>query len=123
MQRVEDGLEPLLEVAAEARAGEQRRRVERKDLRAVERGGHLGLQQALREAFGHRGLADAGIADEHRAVLPPPAEDLHRPLQFPLAPDQRVEQAGRGALGQIHARRPRADRARPAAASSPIGAR
>ena len=35
-----------------------------------------------RESFGHRRLADAGVADEHRIVLAAPAEDLDRALQF-----------------------------------------
>ena len=102
-ERREDGLEPLFEVAAETRAGQQRRRVEREDLGAGERRRHVALQQALREAFGHGGLADAGIADEDRAVLPAPAEHLERALQLLLPPDQRVEQAGRGALRQVDA--------------------
>ena len=99
----EDGLEPLFEVAAEARAGQQRRRVEREDLGAGKRRRHVALQQALREPLGHGGLADAGVADEDRAVLPAPAQHFERALQFLLPPDQRVEQAGRGALGQVDA--------------------
>ena len=96
-ERGDDGLEALLEVAAEARAGEQRRRVERVDLGALEDRRHVVLQQPLRQAFGQRGLADAGFADEHRVVLAPAAEHFHRPLQLVAAADQRIELAGRGA--------------------------
>ena len=56
-----------------------------------ERRRHVGLEQAQREPLGHRRLADAGLADEHGIVLAPPAEDLDRPLQLLLAPDQRIE--------------------------------
>ena len=102
-ERGQDGLEPLFEVAAEPRAGQQRRRVEREDLGAGKRRGHVALQQALREPFGHGGLAHAGIADKHRPVLPAPAQHFERALQFLLPPDQRVEQACRGALRQVDA--------------------
>ena len=59
------------------------------------------LQQAQREALGHRRLAHAGLAHEHRIVLAAAAEDLDRPLQFLGAPDQRIELAGCGALAQV----------------------
>ena len=53
-ERRDDRLEALLEVAAEARAGEQRRGVEREDLGALQQLGHVVLQQprapALRRA-------------------------------------------------------------------------
>ncbi len=101
-QRGDDGLEPLLEVAAEARPGEQRGRVQRVDFGALEDGRHVILQQPLRQAFGQRGLADAGFADEHGVVLAPAAEHFHRPLQLVAAADQRVELAGGGARRQVH---------------------
>ena len=102
-ERVEHGLEPLFEVAAEARAGEQRRRVEREDFRARQRLGHVGLPRSrCASPSAMRGLADARIPDEHGAVLPPTAEDLHRALQFALAADQRVEQPGGRALREVH---------------------
>src|SRR5256885_4580114 len=37
--------------------------------------GYLAVDDALGEAFGDRGLADAGIADEERVVLLPAAEE------------------------------------------------
>ncbi len=100
-ERADDGFEPLLEVAAESGAGQQRRRIEREDLRTLERRWNLRLQQAQREALGHRCLAHTGLAHEHRIVLAAAAEDLDRPLQFLDAPDQRIELAGCGALAQV----------------------
>ena len=78
----DDGLEALLEVAAEARAGEERAGVEREDLGALEDSGTSSLQQPRGEPFGERGLADARVADEDGVVLPPPAEDLERALEL-----------------------------------------
>ena len=84
---------------------------------------HVVVEQPLGEALGERRLADAGVADEHRVVLAPPAEDLERPLQLDRAADQRIELAGARALGQVDgvgrqriwrgARRPRRPGARP----------
>ena len=112
---VHDGLEALLEVAAEPRPREQRRGVEREDLRVLQDRRHVVLQQALGEPFGERGLADARFADEHRVVLAPPAQDLHRPLHLGGAADQRVEHAVARLLGQVDGvgveRRPRGGRA------------
>ena len=100
-QGVHDGLEALFEVTTEPRPGEQRRRVERKDLGVLQDRRHVVLQQALRETLGEGGLADARFADEHRVVLAPPAEDLHRPLHLGGAADQRVEDAVAGFLRQV----------------------
>ena len=99
-ERLDDRLEPLLEVAAEAGAGEQRRRVEREHLRAFEQLGHVLAQQPRREAFGQRGLADAGVADEHRIVLAAAAENFERALELVAPADQRIELAGARAGGQ-----------------------
>src|SRR5262249_28827797 len=107
-ERGDDRLEPLLEIAAEARAREQRRRVERKDFRALEYFGDVLLQQPDGESLGKRRLADAGVADEDRIVLAPAAEDLQRALQLGGAADERVEQAIARAICQVQ--RVRAER-------------
>ena len=63
------------------------------------RSGTSSPEQPRCQPLGERGLADAGVADEHGIVLPPPAEDLHRPLQFVGAADERIELA-RAARGR-----------------------
>ena len=92
-ERLDDRLEALLEIAAEARAGQQRAGVEREDFGILQRALHVVGQQPRGEAFGHRRLADAGIADEHRIVLAAPAQHFDRPLQLVGAADERIEQA------------------------------
>ena len=101
-ERVDHRLEPLLEIAAEARAGEQGSRVEREHFGALQHLGDVLLQQPRGQTFGERGLADAGVADEDRIVLPSPAEDLERPLQLVRAANQRIERTGSGPLGEVH---------------------
>jgi hypothetical protein len=84
-------LEPLLELAAVLGARDQQAHVERDDLLAFDRLGDVAAGDALREAFGHGRLADAGLADEARVVLRAAAEDLGHALDLRLAPNARVE--------------------------------
>ncbi len=86
-------LEPFLEIAAIARAGEQRAHVEREHGRALEDFRHFAMDDAAREPFGDRGLADAGFADEQRIVLLPAAEHLDGAADLGVAADQRIDLA------------------------------
>ena len=96
-------LQALLELAAVLRAGDQRGQVERVDLLVLEQLGDLALGDAGGEALDDGGLADAGLAQQHRVVLGPAREDLHDPLDLGLAADHRVELAVGGELGQVAA--------------------
>ena len=100
-QGADHPLEPLLEVAAELGAGEQRAEVEADDAGVAERRRHLAVRDAQRDPFHDGGLADAGVADQHGAVLLAPAEDLQGAFGFPAASDQGVDGAGGGAFGEI----------------------
>ncbi|SBV31309.1 200 kDa antigen p200, putative (fragment) [uncultured Sphingopyxis sp.] len=88
-----DLFQPLLEVAAIARAREQSAHVERIDDRGQQHLGHVALDDLARETFGDRGLADAGIADIERIVLAAAAEDLDRAVDLCIAADQRIDLA------------------------------
>ena len=72
------------------------------DLGPLQHFGDVVLEQPRREPFGQRGLADAGVADEYRVVLPAAAEDLERPLELGQPADQRIEAAVLRARGQVH---------------------
>ena len=98
---VEDGLQALLELAAVLRAGQQRADVQRDDAPVAQRLGHVAGHDALGEALDDRGLADAGLADEHRVVLRAAAEDLDDAADLVVAADDRVELALLGLLGQV----------------------
>ena len=69
----EHGLQPLLELAAIFRAGDQRAHVERHQLLVLERFGHVAVDDAQSQALGDCRLADAGLADQHGIVLGAPA--------------------------------------------------
>ncbi len=75
---LEHGLQPLLELAAILRAGDERAHVEREDLLVLQPFGHVAADDALRQAFDDGRLADAGLADEHRVVLGAARQHLDR---------------------------------------------
>ena len=92
---LDDLFQALLEIAAIARAGEQRAHIEREDGRARENIRHFAKNDLSRQPLGDGGLADAGIADQQRIVFLAPAQHLDRAETFGLSPDQGINFAGR----------------------------
>ena len=98
---VEHGLEPFLELAAVLRAGDHRAEVQRDDGLVAQALRHVAGDDALGQALDDRGLADAGLTDQHRVVLGATGQHLHDATNLVVAPDDRVELAFAGALGQV----------------------
>ena len=98
---LEDGLEPLLELAAVLRPRQQRADVERDHLAVAQRLGHVAGDDPLGEALDDRRLADAGLADQDRVVLGPPGEDLDDAADLVVAADHRVELAVLGRAREV----------------------
>ena len=92
---LEHGLEPLLELAAVLRARDHRADVERDDALVAQTLGHVALDDAAREPFDDRGLADTGLADEHRVVLRAARQHLDDAADLFVAADDRVDLARR----------------------------
>ena len=90
---LEDGLEPVLELAAVLGAGDQRADVERDHAPVAQRVGDVAGDDALGEALDDRGLADAGLADQDRVVLGAAREHLDHAPDLVVAADHRVELA------------------------------
>ncbi len=88
---VQHGLEPLLELAAEFRARDQRAHVERQHALALQPVRHLAVDDALREALDDGRLADAGLADQNGVVLRAPLEHLDRAADLVVAADDGIE--------------------------------
>ena len=99
----QDGLEPLLELAAVLRAGHHRAEVERDQPLVPQRLGHVTGHDPLGQPLDDGGLADAGLADEHRVVLGPAGQHLHHPADLGVPADDRVELAVAGGGGEVHA--------------------
>ncbi len=98
---LDDGFEPVLELAAVLRAGDQRAHVEREDPLRLQPFGHVALHDADGEALGDGRLADAGLADEHGVVLRPPRKDLEHAADLLVAPDHGVDFAFAGELVEV----------------------
>ncbi len=88
---LQHGLQPFLELAAILRAGDHRAEIERQELLALQRLGHVAVDDAQREAVDDGGLADAGLADQHGIVLGAARQHLDGAADFLVAPDHRIE--------------------------------
>ena len=97
----EDGLEPLLELAAVLGPGDERADVERPDALPLETRRHVARDDPLREALGDRRLPHARLADQHRVVLRAAREDLDRAPDLLVPADHRVELPLLGERGQV----------------------
>ena len=92
---------PLLELAAILRARDHRTHVERDHTSPCERRRDVAVDDALRETFDDRRLSDAGVADQHRVVLPTPREDLDGLLDLVVTAHHGIDVALPGLFGQI----------------------
>ena len=100
---LEHGLHAVLELAAVLRARDHRADVERDEALVAQALGHVALDDAPGEALGDGGLADAGLADEHRVVLRAARQHLDDAADLLVAADDRVELALAGVLGEVAA--------------------
>ena len=100
---LQDLLQPLLEITPVPGPGHQRAQVQRVKLLVLDGLRHLALDDLLGQAFHHRGLPDAGLADQHGVVLGAPRQHLHDPLDLFLPADDRVELVLARALGEVAA--------------------
>jgi hypothetical protein len=98
---LEDGLQPVLELAAVLGARDEGPEIEGHDPLVLERLGDVALDDALGEALDDRGLADAGLADQHGVVLGAAREHLDDAAHLVVAPDHRVELALAGRVGEV----------------------
>ena len=65
--------------------------------------GHVAADDALRQPFDDGGLADAGLADEHRIVLRAARQHLDDAADLLVAADDRIELALARELGEVAA--------------------
>ena len=100
---VQHGLEALFELAAVLGPGHHRAEVERDQALAAQRLGHVAFHDPLGQALDDRGLAHAGLADQHRVVLRPAGEHLDDAPDLGVPADDRVQVAVPGLLGQVDA--------------------
>ena len=98
---LQHGFEPFLELAAILGSGDHRAHVEREQLLVLEAFRNVAVDDAQRETLDDRGLADSGLADQHRIVLGPAREDLNGAADLLVASDHRIELAVACRLGEV----------------------
>ncbi|MNJ29482.1 hypothetical protein D3C77_240510 [compost metagenome] len=98
---VEHGFQPLLELAAIFRPGDQGAHVERQHLLVLQAFGHVAVDDPQCESFDDGGLADAGLADQDGVVLGAAGQDLDGTADFLVTADDRVDLAVARGLGQV----------------------
>ena len=96
-------LQAVLELAAVLAARDQRADVERDQAAVLQALGHVAGDDALGEALGDRGLADAGLADQHRVVLGAPREHLDHAADLLVAADHGIDLALARDVGEVAA--------------------
>ncbi len=98
---VQHRLQPLLELAAVLRAGDQRAHVQRQELLVLQGLRHVAVDDAQGQALDDGGLADARFPDQHGIVLGAPRQHLDGAADLLVAADHRVELLVPGGLGQV----------------------
>jgi len=98
---VEHRLQPLLELAAIFRAGDERTHVEAHKPLALDAVGDVAVGDAERESFDNGSLADAGLADQDGVVLGSAGKDLDGAADLLVAADDRIELAVARRLRQV----------------------
>ena len=98
----QDRLETLLEIAAVARARQERAHVDGENRGPAQGHRRLARFDPRGHAFDDGGLAHARVADEQGIVLPPPGQHVQRTFDLLVAADERVDLALARAFVQVH---------------------
>jgi hypothetical protein len=94
-------LQPLLELAAIFCTRNQRAKIEREQLLVLQTLRHVAVDDAQRQSLDDGGLADAGLADQHRIVLGAAGQHLDGAADFLVATDDGIELAVARGLRQV----------------------
>ena len=101
LRRRDNALDSFLKLASEFGSGDQKRQVQRINLRAEQRGRHVAAGDAHGQPFRQCGFADARFAQQQRIVLHLFAEDLNHGVKLRLSADQRFEFVAGSRLRQV----------------------
>ena len=94
-------LQAFFEFAAVLRPGDQRSHVERQQPLVLEAFGHVSCHDPEREALCDLRLAHPRLADQHRVVLGPAADHLHRAADFVVPAYDRIDPSVPRVLGNV----------------------
>ena len=97
----DDCFEPVLKFAAILRPGDHGAEVEGDDAFVFEAFRHIALDDAPRQSFDDRRLANARLSDEHGIIFRSAREDLNDAADFFVTSDDRIELPAARELRQI----------------------
>ena len=98
---VQDGLQPLLKLAAVLGPGHQRTHVQGEDSLVLQTGGHVAIHDPLGQALGDGGFAHAGLTDQHGVVLALAGQDADHIPDLVVPADDRIQLILPGPLHQV----------------------
>src|SRR3989338_8644522 len=96
-----EGLQAVLELAAELGPGDQGAQIEHQQLLALQGLRHFARRHPLGQSLHDGGLAHPRLTDKHGIVLGPAGKYLDHPAELLFPADDRVELARAGLVGQI----------------------
>jgi len=100
-QLIDYTFQPFLELTAIHGTCHQRADVQLQHAFIQQQTGHIAFDDALRQAFDYGGFTHAGFTNQRRVVFGAARQDLDDPLDFFLAPDDRVQLAFFRQGGQV----------------------
>ena len=100
---IDDGLYPLFEISAVLCPRDYGSDVQRYDAFLCQCRRNLALGYLQRDSFHDCRLSDTRLADNHRIVLFPPAENLYDAGNLPLPADDRIQLPLERSLGKVNA--------------------
>ena len=94
-------LQSLFKLAAVFSAGHQGSQIQRIQSFILQAFGYIACHDTTGQSFHNGSLADTGLADEHRIILLPAAQDLNGPADLIVTADNRIQLALPGPGGQV----------------------
>jgi len=98
---LEHSLEPLLELAAELRAGDEGTEIQCYQSLVLESFRDISIRYSLRQSFGNRCLAYARLSNQHGIVFCAARQNLDHAANFFIAPNDWIELSFAGGVGEI----------------------
>src|SRR5207248_9508961 len=96
-----DGLQPLFKLAAVFGPCNDQREIEAQNSLLSQKRRHVTVSDSLRQTLYDSRLSHAGLADQDRIILRPPAQNLYHALQLAIATDKRTKLIVHTGLGKV----------------------
>ena len=98
---VDHAFQAVFKFALDAGAGLQQAHVQPQNRHTLQGVGNVGIDDAQRQAFDHRGFSNARVAYADRVVLSAPGQDVHHLANFQVAAKHRIDFASPGFFREV----------------------